>query len=164
MSCIYGPHQFGNEDQGWVAHFLDHALPGEPLTIYGDGAQVRDVLYVGDLVDAFLLRRARTSTALGATAFNIGGGPGNLLSLLQLLQTLEQFDIAAPAPALADWRPADQRYYVSDFRRFQQATGWTPQHNVQQGLNALLEWLVAEGPAAGAWRRPPAPRRLGGIT
>ena len=75
MSCIYGPHQFGTEDQGWVAHFLIRALDGEPITIYGDGEQVRDMLFVDDLVDAFLLRAGEHRRARAARAFNIGGGP-----------------------------------------------------------------------------------------
>ena len=84
MSCIYGPHQFGNEDQGWVAHFLIRALKGEPITLYGDGRQVRDILYVEDLVDAFLLAQAEMPR-LSGQAFNMGGGPGNTISLKDLL-------------------------------------------------------------------------------
>ena len=86
MSCIYGPHQFGTEDQGWVAHFLHpRAATAQPITLYGDGMQVRDILFVDDLVDAMLLRASAASTALAGQAFNIGGGPGNAISLLELL-------------------------------------------------------------------------------
>ena len=141
MSCIYGPHQFGNEDQGWVAHFLRHTLTGHPLTLYGDGAQVRDVLYVDDLVEALLLAEAH-APGLGPGAYNIGGGPGNVLSLLDLLGLMEQLGLQPSPPALADWRPADQRYYVSDCRRFQRDTGWTPRHTLVQGLEALTSWLT----------------------
>jgi CDP-paratose 2-epimerase len=147
MSCIYGPHQYGTEDQGWIAHFLINALNGSPLTIYGDGAQVRDVLYVEDLLNALLLAE-EAATELGPRAYNIGGGPDNVLSLLDLLQMMKQLGINAPAPALADWRTADQRYYVSDFRRFRHDTGWAPQWDVGQGVTALLDWLIAAGPAA----------------
>src|SRR6185437_10730839 len=87
MSCIYGPHQFGTEDQGWVAHFLIRALEGEPITLYGDGMQVRDVLFVDDLVDAFLLARKHMDRIYGQ-AFNIGGGPANTLSLLELVDLI----------------------------------------------------------------------------
>ncbi len=87
MSCIYGPHQFGTEDQGWVAHFLIRALEGKPITLYGDGMQVRDVLFVEDLVQAFLLAQAHMER-LSGEAFNIGGGPDNTLSLLNLLDLI----------------------------------------------------------------------------
>ena len=87
MSCIYGPHQFGNEDQGWVAHFLIRALDGEPITLYGDGRQVRDILYVGDLVEALTTTRAEQPDVRGQ-AFNVGGGPTNAISLLELIDRI----------------------------------------------------------------------------
>src|SRR5207248_756250 len=87
MSCIYGPHQFGNEDQGWVAHFLIRAMQGRPITIYGDGRQVRDILFVEDLVNAFLLAHEHIGDISGQ-AFNIGGGPANTISLLELLDLI----------------------------------------------------------------------------
>jgi CDP-paratose 2-epimerase len=96
MSCIYGPHQCGNEDQGWVAHFLIKALKGEPLTIYGDGMQVRDILFADDLVDAFLLAQAKMPEISGE-AFNIGGGPANTISLLDLLDLIERLHGERPA-------------------------------------------------------------------
>src|SRR5205807_203307 len=89
MSCIYGPHQFGNEDQGWVAHFLIRARQGHTITIYGDGRQVRDVLYVEDLVNALTLAGSNAQRLRGQ-AFNIGGGPGNTLSLLELIDLLRE--------------------------------------------------------------------------
>src|SRR5207253_6556705 len=89
MSCIYGPHQFGNEDQGWVAHFLIRALKDQPITLYGDGMQVRDILFVEDLVDAFLLAQANMATLAGQ-AFNMGGGPANTISLLELLDMITE--------------------------------------------------------------------------
>src|SRR3954454_4063661 len=89
MSCIYGPHQFGTEDQGWIAHFLIRALEGRPITLYGDGRQVRDILFVDDLVDAFLLAQ-RNMDRYAGTAFNIGGGPANPISVLELLNLIGQ--------------------------------------------------------------------------
>ena len=111
MSCIYGPHQCGNEDQGWVAHFLIRALEGAPITIYGDGRQVRDVLFVDDLVDAFL-RVSDRAPQLSGRAFNIGGGPVNAVSLLDVLELMGGLVDEAPDVEFADWRAGDQRYYV----------------------------------------------------
>lgn len=158
MSCIYGPHQFGTEDQGWVAHFLIQALEGQPLTIYGDGRQVRDVLYVGDLVDAFLLAMQRMATK-PAGVFNIGGGPANAVSLLELLDSIAQITGRRLDVRFDGWRPGDQRYYVSDTTTFERATGWRPGTGVRRGLQRLTEWLqrarsrtrIAEA-AAGAGR------------
>lgn len=141
MSCIYGPHQMGTEDQGWVAHFLIRALAGEPIVLYGDGMQVRDLLFVEDLIDAFLLAQANIHT-LSGQAFNIGGGLGNTLSLLELLDMIGAIRGAKPACRLEPWRCGDQRYYVSDTRRFKSATGWSPKVNVRHGVERLHEWLA----------------------
>ena len=143
MSCIYGPHQFGTEDQGWVAHFLIQALEGHPITVYGDGRQVRDVLYVGDLVDAFLLAMQWMGTE-SARAFNIGGGPANAVSLLELLDLIAQITGRRPDVRFDGWRPGDQKYYVSDTTTFEQATGWRPRTGVRRGLQRLTEWLQRE--------------------
>ncbi len=143
MSCIYGPHQFGNEDQGWVAHFLIRAVDGEAITIYGDGKQVRDVLFVEDLVDALLLARDGIEDVAGQ-AFNIGGGPRNAVSLLEVLEIIGELRGEAPELAMGDWRPGDQRYYVSDTRRFGRATGWAPAVAPREGLERLHAWLEAE--------------------
>ena len=143
MSCIYGPHQFGTEDQGWVAHFLIQALQGRPITVYGDGHQVRDILFVDDLVEAFLLALQRMETATGQ-AFNIGGGPANAVSLLELLDLIGELAGRRPRVILDDWRPGDQKYYVSDTTRFEQATGWRPSTSVRSGLEQLAEWLGRE--------------------
>ena len=140
MSCIYGPHQCGTEDQGWLAHFLIQALHGRPVTLYGDGKQVRDVLFVDDLVDAFLLALERAD-ALSGRAFNLGGGVGNTTSLLELLEEIETLHGRAPALRRDDWRPGDQRYYVSDFSRFREATGWTPRVAMREGTALLYHWL-----------------------
>ncbi|HVL66487.1 MAG TPA: NAD-dependent epimerase/dehydratase family protein [Vicinamibacterales bacterium] len=146
MSCIYGPHQFGTEDQGWVAHFLIQALRRAPLTLYGDGLQVRDVLFVEDLVDA-MLRAHEQIDVTGGQAYNIGGGPGNTVSLLELLDLIAGLIGHQPAFDVEPWRPADQRYYVSNTAKFEQATGWQPRTNVRDGLRQLLDWLVESGVA-----------------
>jgi CDP-paratose 2-epimerase len=155
MSCIYGQHQFGNEDQGWVAHFLIRALRNEPITIYGDGMQVRDILFIDDLVDAFLLAQGHMASIRGQ-AFNIGGGPQNAISLIDLLDMIEDLDRARPQIRSGAWRPGDQRYYVSDTRRMQQATGWSPQVSAREGVRQLYEWLRQNvvKPRAALPRRP----------
>jgi len=141
MSCIYGPHQMGTEDQGWVAHFLIRALENKTLLLFGDGRQVRDLLFVEDLVDAFLLAQANSRT-LSGHAFNIGGGLGNTISLLELLDLIESLHGESPAVRMHDWRPGDQRYYVSDTHKFKSATGWAPKVSVRKGVERLLEWLM----------------------
>jgi CDP-paratose 2-epimerase len=141
MSCIYGPHQFGTEDQGWVAHFLIRAIEGSPIVLYGDGMQVRDILFVEDLVDAFLLAQ-RNMDRYSGSAFNIGGGSANTTSLLELLDLIEKIHGDSPDVAMQEWRTGDQRYYVSDTRRFQQATGWQPRVGVEEGVQRLYEWLA----------------------
>jgi CDP-paratose 2-epimerase len=162
MSCIYGPHQMGNEDQGWVAHFLLSALAGRPLTIYGDGMQVRDLLYVEDLVRAFLMARSRIR-ALTGQAFNIGGGPAYTLSLLELVKIIARLHREPPRFQLSDWRAGDQRYYVSDTRKFQRATGWRPRIDPEEGVVRLYGWLRRERglePQRQASGRPAPNRRL----
>jgi CDP-paratose 2-epimerase len=140
MSCIYGPRQFGTEDQGWVAHFLIQARQGRPITLYGDGKQVRDVLFVEDLLDAFLLAREHAREASGR-AFNLGGGPGNTVSLLELLELVAELRGARPRVSFEDWRVADQRWYVSDPSAFRALTGWSPRTGVQEGVRRLHAWL-----------------------
>lgn len=146
MSCIYGPHQLGTEDQGWVAHFLRSALGCQPLTIYGDGLQVRDVLFVEDLVGAMLLAEANIDR-LSGEAFNIGGSPENTTSLVELIDLISELTGRRPPAKLEPWRRADQRYYVSNIRKFRQATGWTPRVGVRKGVERLHDWLVAMRPA-----------------
>jgi CDP-paratose 2-epimerase len=140
MSCIYGPHQHGNEDQGWVAHLLRAAIRGDTITIYGDGRQVRDVLFVDDLVDAFLLARARIRELAGE-AFNVGGGPANTLSLLELVELIASLEGARPRLEFSRWRAADQRWYVSDTRKLSAATSWAPSIGVAEGVRRLHAWL-----------------------
>jgi CDP-paratose 2-epimerase len=140
MSCIYGPRQFGTEDQGWVAHFLVQALQDRTLTLYGDGKQVRDVLFVEDLLDAFLLARERPREVAGR-AFNMGGGATNTVSLLELLDRIAVLHGARPRVRFEDWRVADQRWYVSDPAAFSALTGWAPRTSVAEGLVRLHGWL-----------------------
>ena len=143
MSCIYGPHQHGNEDQGWVAHFIIQSMLGQPITIYGDGRQVRDILFIEDLVDAFLLGQQHMKQ-LSGNAFNIGGGPANSISLLELLDLLTELTGGELSITFEDWRAADQRYYVTDASRFSGLTGWQPRVGVYEGVRRLYEWLVSD--------------------
>lgn len=140
MSCIYGPHQCGNEDQGWVAHFVIRALAGNDVTFYGDGKQVRDTLYVDDLIDAFLLAESNIHD-LTARAFNIGGSPRNTTSLIELVRLIGEIHGKAPRVYKEEWRPSDQRYYVSDTRSFEAATGWQPRVTLGEGVRRLYIWL-----------------------
>ncbi|HEX2061483.1 MAG TPA: NAD-dependent epimerase/dehydratase family protein [Thermoanaerobaculia bacterium] len=144
MSCIYGPHQFGTEDQGWVAHFLIRALNREPITIYGDGKQVRDILYVEDLVEAFLLASEHIDVCSGR-AFNIGGGAENTISLRELLEMIRKFDGRAPRVDWSAWRTGDQKYYVSDTSLFRELTGWAPRVRAAEGIRLLRDWLITSG-------------------
>jgi CDP-paratose 2-epimerase len=152
MSCIYGPHQFGTEDQGWVAHFLIRAMDGQPITIYGNGLQVRDVLYIDDLVRAFMLAREHIDLVSGQP-FNIGGGPSRTTSLVELVDLIGQLENRPVRMDFDAWREADQRYYVSNTRRFEKATGWTPRVSVGEGVRALHSWLKASRTAAAAAHR-----------
>jgi CDP-paratose 2-epimerase len=149
MSCIYGPHQFGTEDQGWVAHFLIRAMDRRPITIYGDGLQVRDVLFVDDLVDAFVLAQESMETIAGE-AFNIGGGPARTTSLVELVEIINALEERPIALEYDAWREADQRYYVSDTGKFHEATGWAPKMSVAGGVRALHTWLAAARSSAAA--------------
>jgi len=142
MSCIYGPHQFGTEDQGWVAHFLIRALDGQPITLYGDGKQVRDILFVEDLVEAFLAAQA-SMPAISGQAFNIGGGPDNAVSLIELLNRIGTLTGCHPDVKFGPWRPGDQLYYVSDTTKFRTATGWKPQVGIAEGVGQLAAWLAS---------------------
>ena len=160
MSCIYGPHQFGTEDQGWVAHFLIRAQKGQPITIYGDGMQVRDILYAEDLVDAFLLAQANMPTISGQ-AFNIGGGPQNTISLIELLDQIERLHGRRPDVRFGAWRPGDQRYYVSDTQKFRAATQWKPRVDVREGVRRLDEWLRESAAAPRTWTTPAAAQTSG---
>jgi CDP-paratose 2-epimerase len=143
MSCIYGPHQFGTEDQGWVAHFVLKALAGEPISVFGDGFQVRDVLFVDDLVDAMLLAQERIADVSGH-AYNIGGGPRNAISLLDLIDLIEEVHGDCVPVRHEGWRTGDQKYFVSDTRRFREITGWQPAVDIRRGVSELYDWLTSE--------------------
>jgi CDP-paratose 2-epimerase len=143
MSCIYGQRQMGTEDQGWVAHFLIRALEGEPIVIYGDGCQVRDVLDVQDAIEAYVNAWMRIDRVAGH-AFNLGGGPANAISLRQLLAYMEGLLGRRVATNFSDWRAGDQRYYVSDTRRAHQQLGLRTPRLWKDGIAALLAWLREE--------------------
>jgi CDP-paratose 2-epimerase len=148
MSCIYGPHQHGTEDQGWVAHFLLRTLAAEAITIYGDGAQVRDLLWVEDLVDAFLAVRDCIDDVAG-TAFNVGGGPDNAISLLEVIELIGDIHGRRPRVDFAPARVGDQRYYVADTARLRQAAGWRSTVGVAEGVEELYRWLRSHAGARG---------------
>jgi CDP-paratose 2-epimerase len=140
MSCIYGPHQMGTEDQGWVAHFVYRALSGEPITIYGDGCQVRDVLHVADAVEAYLAGWRKIGRVAGR-AFNLGGGPANAVSLKRILRFIES-RLGRPVKIeFADWRAGDQRYYVSDTRPVTAAFQLPAPKSWEQGVAELMTWI-----------------------
>jgi CDP-paratose 2-epimerase len=141
MSCIYGPHQYGTEDQGWVAHFLIQALQGKPITIFGDGKQVRDILFIDDLVQAFKLAYKKADS-LSGEAFNMGGGLENSVSLNEFLDLVEELTGENITRYYSDWRAGDQKYYVSNTRKFSSLTGWKPQYGIREGVDRLYQWLL----------------------
>jgi CDP-paratose 2-epimerase len=140
QSCIYGYRQFGVEDQGWVAWFAIAAVTGQPLTIYGDGKQVRDLLFIDDLCDAYDAAVTRADTLKGAV-FNLGGGPEHTLSLLELVGMLEQLTGRPLKPRFAPWRPGDQPVFVADIQKASTALGWRPQVDVRTGVSRLHAWV-----------------------
>lgn len=140
MSCQYGPRQFGNEDQGWVAHFLIAAHQGKPISIYGDGKQVRDLLFVEDLVRAFRMAQQNLKRTSG-NVYNIGGGPSNTMSLLELITHIENLTGKKIDLSFGDWRPGDQPVYVSDIRKAEADFGWKPTTDQYAGVERLLKWV-----------------------
>jgi len=143
MSCIAGERQFGVEDQGWLSWFTIATLTGQPITIYGDGKQVRDILYVKDLVRAF---EQFLQSNTRQDVFNIGGGPGNTLSLLELLEMLRNLTGRQPRLSFGDWRRADQRVYVSDIRKLRRKLSWKPTTTAQESVKRMVDW-VDQNPA-----------------
>jgi CDP-paratose 2-epimerase len=137
QSCIYGPRQFGIEDQGWVAWFAIAARLGLPLTVYGNGKQVRDLLHVDDLVELYV-RVVERADAVAGRAYNVGGGPANALSLLELLERLE----VAGEPVHAESRPGDQLVFVANVGRARDDLGWQPTTPLDEGLEGLLAWIA----------------------
>ena len=141
QSCIYGPRQFGVEDQGWVAWFVIAAIIGRPITIYGDGKQVRDVLYVEDLLDAYDLALENLSIANGQV-YNIGGGSANTLSIWREFGPLLEELVGHEVPVTRDiWRPGDQRVFIADIRKAKRELGWEPKINVETGVRRLFAWV-----------------------
>jgi CDP-paratose 2-epimerase len=142
QSCIYGPRQFGVEDQGWVAWFIIAAVLGRPITIYGDGKQVRDLLYIEDLLDAYDAAIASIDR-VGGQIYNVGGGPANQLSVWRefcpLLERLTGREIPV---SWRDWRPGDQRIFVADIRKAAAYLAWRPQMGVEEGITRLYHWVV----------------------
>jgi CDP-paratose 2-epimerase len=142
LSCIYGPHQFGNEDQGWVAHFVRYGILGKTITIYGNGKQVRDILWVGDLVRAFVAAVEHIDTAAGQV-YNIGGGPANTVSIWgefsRILAELAGREIPVRYDA---WRPGDQYIYISDTSKAGHDFGWQPTVSKMEGIRRLWEWIM----------------------
>jgi CDP-paratose 2-epimerase len=143
MSCIYGERQMGTEDQGWVAHFLIRALEGRPITIYGDGRQVRDILDVSDAVDAYVRAFERAEDVAG-NAFNLGGGPVNAISLLQLIDEMRAITDRKISIDFQDWRQGDQRWYVSDTSKAREVLGLGRPLGWREGVAKLARWLASE--------------------
>ena len=143
QSCIYGTRQLGVEDQGWVAHFCIAARLGRPLTIYGNGKQVRDVLWIDDLVAAYERAAARIDVAAGQI-YNVGGGPANTMSIWVEFGPMLEKHAGQPIPVrYADWRPGDQPVYVSDIRKAERDLGWRPQVSMPEGIERLWRWVDA---------------------
>ena len=138
MSCTYGTRQFGLEEQGWVAWFIIAALFNKPITIYGNGKQVRDMLYVDDLVDAF---NSFIRSPLKRGLFNIGGGPDNTISLLEFLDELELLTGKRPKTKFADWRPSDQKVYITDTSKLEKTLRWKNKVSVREGIKKLIAWI-----------------------
>ncbi|MGE5724094.1 MAG: GDP-mannose 4,6-dehydratase [Acidobacteriota bacterium] len=139
MSCIAGPQQFGNEDQGWVAHFLYSALQASPIVVYGDGRQIRDVLCVEDLLRAFDAVRVNQKNTAGQI-YNVGGGPENTVSLLELMEEIRQLTGRKLEYETCPMRPGDQLVYVTDFAKLRRDTGWQPQISLRQTLQQMYGW------------------------
>ena len=140
QSCIYGYRQFGIEDQGWVAWFIISALHDKEITIYGDGKQVRDILFITDLISAFDLTIKNMEKSAGQI-YNIGGGPNNQISLLELIEKMKLIMNREIRFKFSDWRPGDQLIYVSDISKAEKDFGWRPIVNADEGIKKLIEWL-----------------------
>lgn len=143
QSCVYGPRQFGVEDQGWVAHFVIAACLGRPITIYGDGKQVRDLLHISDLVRAYDLAIERIDNIRGQ-AINLGGGPGNTFTIWSEFGPLLESLLGKPIEvSWSDWRPGDQRVFVANIQRARERLGWRPQISPAEGIRDLYQWVSA---------------------
>jgi len=143
QSCIYGPHQFGIEDQGWVAWFVIAAVTGKPITIYGDGKQVRDLLFVDDLLAAYDLAAENIDKSAGQI-YNIGGGRENTLSIWKEFGPLLEKELGQEIPVSWEpWRPGDQRVFVADIQKASRDLGWVPEIGVESGIQKLFDWVRA---------------------
>ena len=141
MSCIYGLHQYGTEDQAWISHFIISLILDRPITIYGDGKQVRDILYIDDLCNAYELSANQIQKTKGEV-YNIGGGPQNTYSLLELIDYLEQITGKNISIGFDAWRLADQRVYYSDISEAERDFGWTPKVSKETGVRLLYDWTL----------------------
>jgi CDP-paratose 2-epimerase len=141
QSCIYGAHQYGTEDQGWVAHFVHSILNKRPLTIYGDGTQVRDLLDARDLSIMYEMAIEQIDKTRGEI-YNVGGGPPNQRNLLEVIDQIGELTSRKPAISFADWREGDQTFYVSDISKAKNELGWEPGIKFDRGLRDLIEWAA----------------------
>ena len=139
QSCIYGAHQYGTEDQGWVAHFVHSIRKDRPFTIYGDGTQVRDLLDARDLCALYELAIDKIAITRGEI-YNVGGGPANARNLLEVIDQVGELTGHEPQYSFADWREGDQVYYVSDVAKAKQELGWEPAVDFDRGLRDLIAW------------------------
>ena len=139
QSCIYGAHQYGTEDQGWVAHFVHSIINNRPMTIYGDGTQVRDLLDARDLC-AFYSAVIQNIDKTRGEIYNVGGGPQNQRNLLEVIEQIGKLTGRKPKYTFADWREGDQTYYVSDITKAKKALDWEPKVDFDRGLNELIAW------------------------
>jgi CDP-paratose 2-epimerase len=142
QSCVYGTRQFGAEEQGWVAWFAIAAQLGKPITVFGDGKQVRDILFAEDLIDAFEAAASNIESVAGSV-FNIGGGPENAVSLIDVLEYLRELGGNPISWRNTGWRPGDQRIYVSDIRRARDQLGWAPRTSWRNGIDQLHDWVTS---------------------
>jgi CDP-paratose 2-epimerase len=141
QSCIYGPRQFGVEDQGWVAWFVIAAILNKPIVIYGDGKQVRDILHIDDLLDFYEIAIEQIDVT-GGQIYNVGGGPDNTLSIWREFNPMLERLIGRPIPITEEsWRPGDQRVFISDIRKAYQDLNWQPKVGTEQGIQNLVEWV-----------------------
>lgn len=140
QSCIYGWRQFGIEDQGWIAHFIISSILNRPLTIYGKGKQVRDILFIDDLIQAFELAISKLEVTSGEV-YNIGGGSQNQISLLEFIKLLKKITRKKISLSFADWRVGDQLIFVSDISKAKKDFGWKPKINVNEGVNMMINWV-----------------------
>jgi CDP-paratose 2-epimerase len=142
QSCIYGAHQYGTEDQGWVAHFVHSILDDRPLTIYGDGRQVRDLLDARDLSALYEAAIENIATTRGEI-YNVGGGESNQRNLLEVIDQIGELVHKSPQFSFSDWREGDQAYYVSDISKAKAVLNWEPQVQFDQGLKDLVAWAAS---------------------